>query len=78
MPRRFGRQRADRLADALARLDPLERDVYLLGAVEGLSNAEIASRLGLPDAKVERLLADALCGIDRALDGSDRPWWRIW
>ncbi len=70
--------RAERLAAAIARLDPPERDVYVLGAVEGLSNDEIASRLGLPLTEVERLLADALCGLDRELSDSDRPRWRLW
>lgn len=70
--------RADRLAAAIARLGPLERAVYVLGAVEGLSNDEIASRLHLTAAEVEQLLASALCGLDRALGASDRPWWRLW
>ncbi len=66
------------LAAALARLVPLERDVYVLAAVEGLGNEEIASRLGLPAAEVERSLADAICSLDRALADLDRPWWRFW
>ena len=72
------RRRARRLAAALAHLEPLEREVYTLAAVEGLANDEIASRLGLSGAEVERLLADALCDLDRALGAPARPWWRAW
>lgn len=78
MPNRNPVPRAERLAAAIARLDPLEREVYVLGAVEGLSNDEIAVRLGLPVSEVEQLLAAALCDLDRELRASDRPWWRFW
>lgn len=71
-------QRADRLAAALARLEPLERDVYVLGAMEDLLNDEIASRLGLSVSEVERLLAAALCRLDRELSAAPRPWWHFW
>jgi DNA-directed RNA polymerase specialized sigma24 family protein len=78
MPKRTAQSRAERLAAAISRLGPLERDVYVLGAVEGLSNDEIASRLGLTVTETEQLLAVALCGLDRELSDSDRPWWRFW
>jgi DNA-directed RNA polymerase specialized sigma24 family protein len=68
---------AERLAAALASLGPLERQVYWLGAVEGLANDEIASRLGLTVAEVERLLADALCALDREFAAPKRRWWRF-
>jgi len=70
--------RPDRLEAAIAGLEPRQRDVYVLGAVEGLSNGQIASRLGLTVAEVEQLLAASLYGIDRALRRFDRPWWRFW
>jgi DNA-directed RNA polymerase specialized sigma24 family protein len=78
MSRSFRALRARRLAAALARLDPLAREVYMLGAVEGVSNDEIATRLGLSAAESERLLAEALCGLDRELGTSVRLWWRFW
>ena len=78
MPGSSSRQLAERLAEALARLDPRERDVYLLGAVEGLSNVEIAVRLGATAAEVEKLLASALCNLDRALKAPRHSWWRFW
>ncbi len=78
MPNRSPWPRAEQLAAAIARLDPLEREVYVLGAVEGLSNDEIASRLGLTVSEVEQFLAAALCRLDRELRASARPWWRFW
>ena len=67
-----------RLAAALARLDPLARQVYVLASVGDLANGEIASRLGLSAADVERLLADALCGLDRELAASRQRPCRFW
>lgn len=77
MSKRQQAMRAERLAAALLRIDPREREVYRLGAVEGLSNQEIASRLGLTLAEVERRLAGALLALDRELSATDRRWWRF-
>lgn len=68
----------DRLALAISKLGPIERDVLLLSARERLANAEIATRLGLTTEAVQRHLADALCNLDRALERQARPWWRFW
>ncbi len=68
----------DRLRKAASKLRPAEREVLILSAREGLSNAEIAERLGITSADSERLLADALCELDRALDRQMQPWWRFW
>ena len=68
----------DRLQKAASKLRPIEREVLILGAREGLSNAEIAERLGIPSTDAERLLADAICALDRALERQERPWWRFW
>lgn len=72
------RPRYDHLAAALDRLGPLERQVYVLAAVEGLANDEIASRLALPVGEVEQHLANALVALDRALEALQRPWGRFW
>jgi RNA polymerase sigma factor (sigma-70 family) len=66
----------DRLERAAAKLRPIEREVLVLGAREGLSNGEIAARLGITPESAERLLARALCRLDRALERRRRPWWR--
>jgi DNA-directed RNA polymerase specialized sigma24 family protein len=69
---------SDRLEKAASKLRPAEREVLMLSAREGLSNAAIARRLGMPEAAAERLLADAVCALDRALERQERPWWRAW
>ena len=60
---------AEQLEAAAARLRPNEREVFDLASHGRLSNAAIARRLALPVPTVERLLARALCKLDRALDG---------
>lgn len=65
-----------RLDRAVAGLRPMEREVLLLSAREGLSNDKVAQRLGISSAEAERLLATALCRLDRALDRQERRWWR--
>lgn len=67
-----------RLERAVAKLSPIEREVLLLSAREGLRIDEIAVRAGLPSATVERHLADALYNLDRLLERQDRSWWRFW
>jgi RNA polymerase sigma factor (sigma-70 family) len=68
----------DRLDQAVSRLSPIEREVLRLSAREGLSNREIASRLDISAEAAERLLARALCRLDRELERLERPWWRFW
>lgn len=68
----------DRLRKAVSTLRPAEREVLMLSARDGLSNAEIAERLGITSAVAERLLADAIYRLDRALERQERPWWRFW
>ena len=59
-----------RLAAAIDTLPMAERAVYLLGAVDRLDYPQIAFRLGLSVADVERLTASAVLAVDRALHGS--------
>jgi len=68
----------ERLEKAATKLRPIEREVLVLSARDGLSNAEIAARLGITTEAAERLLARALCNLDRALERQSRPWWRFW
>ena len=68
----------ERLERAASKLRPIEREVLILSAREGLSNGEIATRLGMTTQAAERLLARALCSLDRALQRQSRPWWRFW
>lgn len=68
----------DRLERVAANLPPVERDVLDLSAREGLSNRDIAVRLGITPETAERLLARALCRLDRAIERQEWPWWRFW
>lgn len=72
------KEEGDWLRDAIAKLRPLERQVLLLSAGERLRSDEIAARLGITPKKARRLLARALCKVDRALERRERPWWRFW
>jgi DNA-directed RNA polymerase specialized sigma24 family protein len=63
---------------ASAALTCLERDVLVLSAGHGLDCAAIAARLGIGQARAERLLARALRKFERALRKKRRPWWRRW
>jgi DNA-directed RNA polymerase specialized sigma24 family protein len=69
---------AERAERAAAVLRPLERQVLVLSARDGLRNAEIAARLGISGRRAERILVRALRRFDRALHKSPRPWWRFW
>ena len=67
-----------RLERAASSLRPIEREVLVLSARERMSNDEIAARLGITPEAAERLLARALCRLDRALERQERPWWGFW
>ena len=68
----------ERLEKAASRLRPIEREVLELSARERLANDEIAARLGITSRAAARILARALCRLDRALERQERPWWRFW
>ena len=68
----------ERLEKAASSLRPDEREVLILSARERLSTGEIAARLGITAQAVERLLARAICRLDRALERQERPWWKLW
>lgn len=68
----------ERLRKAADALRPLEREVLLLSAKEGLRNEAIAARLGITAAAAERILARALRKLGRALERQERPWWKFW
>ena len=68
----------DRVERAASKLRPIERRVLILSVRDRLSNEAIAARLDIAPAVAERLLARAICELDRALDRQERPWWRFW
>lgn len=72
-----GRQQLQRVSRLFDRLPGRCREVLWLRRIDGLGGKDVATRLGLAEATVEkhlfralRLLADALYGSDRAHEGS--------
>jgi len=57
------------LREAVDRLSPRTREVYLLSRSEGLKNAEIAEKLGISIYTVKEHLGKALASIREYLDG---------
>jgi RNA polymerase sigma-70 factor (ECF subfamily) len=53
-------QRLEMLQRALAELPPLCRDSFLLRKIEGLSHPQIAERLGISKALVEKHIVNAM------------------
>jgi len=53
----IGRDELQRLAEAIASLHHNVRDVFILRRVEGLSQREVAERLGLSESTVEKHMA---------------------
>jgi RNA polymerase sigma-70 factor (ECF subfamily) len=63
---------ARRVRDALARLDPTDRDVLLLRTFEGLGNQEVARVLDLAPAAASKRYGRALIRLRGALAGGDK------
>jgi RNA polymerase sigma-B factor len=61
-------QRAD-LAPLLALLEPRDRQVLYLRFFEGLTQSEIANRMGISQMHVSRLLARSVARLRQAADG---------
>lgn len=61
------------LKQAMMRLRPAQREVFLMNRVEKLTYGEIADRLGITAKQVERRIAAALCALDRELCRVNRP-----
>ncbi|MGC1305443.1 MAG: sigma-70 family RNA polymerase sigma factor [Caulobacteraceae bacterium] len=61
------RQMLARLDACLARLRPRTRQAFLLHRVEGLSYAEIATRMGVSISAVEKHMMKAIAHLDRRL-----------
>lgn len=63
------RQRLDRLESAIARLPPQCRRAFVLNRLEGLSQAQVAERMGISRQVVERHIAKALVLLREQVDG---------
>lgn len=68
----------DRMRRALAKMKPIQREIFLRCAADGLTYSQVAKRLGISAEKVQHHLADALYNLDRLMEREERPWWRFW
>jgi RNA polymerase sigma factor (sigma-70 family) len=59
------RRDRDQIADRLARLSPMVREVFLLRVVEQMSIAEVAHRLAISRDEAKRHLRRAIRGLMR-------------
>ena len=57
-----------RALEALNRLPVIERTVYCLSAIDDMSVAAIAARMGLTMTAVEQALARALVALGKAIE----------
>jgi len=66
-----------RIERAMRRMTRTERAVFLAVRFEDLDYAEIAERLGISAAGVERQFAASLATLMAAMDEKDPWWWRF-
>jgi len=64
----LGRERLSILADAVDELPPRCREVFMMSRFDGLSNGEIADRLGISRNMVEKHIIKAMLHCRRRLD----------
>lgn len=55
-----------RVGEALGRLKPKTRDIFLMHRIDGLTYEEIASHMGMSVKGVEKQIAKALRAVRRA------------
>lgn len=63
-----------RAEGAVRRMSDIERSVFLAIRVDELSYAEVATKLGISAAEVERNFAASLDVLVRVVEQKD-PWW---
>ena len=69
-------QRLEQLKEVLAELSPRRREALMLHRFEGLSQAQIAERMGISTSMVEKHIAFALLHCKRRLQpepGMEQP-----
>ena len=73
-----GPPRIARIEDAVRKLPPMQRDIFLAVRLDAYRYADIAKRTGLSVAQVARLFARALRSYRRNLNDSKRHGCRRW
>jgi RNA polymerase sigma factor (sigma-70 family) len=67
-----------RYKDAFANLPRIQRKVFRLHRLEGLSYREIAWLMRVSDRYVERQMAKAISKLAKQMDGHPLSWWEHW
>jgi RNA polymerase sigma factor (sigma-70 family) len=67
-----------RLEQAMMTIPARTREIFLAHRVHGLSYREISAVTGLSVRGVQKHMARALYGLDRALEGRPLRWWERW
>ncbi len=65
----IAREELRRLEDALNHLPPRCRQAFVLRKIEGLSQREIALRMGISEKTVDRHISDGICALADSLFG---------
>ncbi|MEX2615141.1 MAG: RNA polymerase sigma factor [Alphaproteobacteria bacterium] len=68
----IARERLSLLADAVDELTPRCREVFLMSRLDGLTNGEIAARLGISRNMVEKHIIRAMLHCRRRLDAAGK------
>jgi RNA polymerase sigma-70 factor (ECF subfamily) len=72
------RLRLRRAERAVARMQGMDREVFLAIRIDDASYPEIAERFDIGVADVERHFASSLCVLMQAMDEKDAWWWKFW
>jgi len=67
-----------KIAEALANLPWIQREMFRLHAVDGYSYAEIAFLMRTNVRTVERQMAKAICKLSKQMEGRPLSWWERW
>jgi RNA polymerase sigma factor (sigma-70 family) len=63
---------------AFANLPRIQREIFQLHRLEGLSYAEVAWLLRVSERYVERQMAKAIYKLAKQMDGHPLSWWERW
>lgn len=72
------RHMRERFEAAFGNLPWIQREVFQLHRLEGLSYSEIGCLMGLSSCSVERQLAKAIYKLAKQMDGETLSWWERW
>jgi RNA polymerase sigma-70 factor (ECF subfamily) len=68
----------ERVKNAVERLPPRRRNIFLLSRVEGWTCQQIAESYGISEKKVFRHVAKAMRFVRRRVNPEEFTWWQRW